>query len=375
MSVYDETVRGLAGVIKARNPKTRTSAYDTPATVRRVENGVAYVHIDGGVDETPVKLTIASEVGDSVQVRVSGGSAWITGNASRPPTDDSLAIKSHIIAQEADSKAVTAVTVADEANGTAVYAKDTAESILIYDHGYVLTNGVALFTAYVYQGGVDIKESFSPSQFTWYLKTEDGTEYLGAGYTISVSTSDCGYGAEIIGKFTINDDARALSSSGEQLATASGDGVSVRASGEYVKIRELPTANTVYSSEKILIVGNENEHLVTMQTLQSYLNDNLDKQVLFNTTAVWDSQLTLVSKPNTLYVYTDRQIDSGGNVIAGIKVGDGNAYVIDLPFIDSVVMEHISDSDIHITSAERNFWNNKVSCYYTGTDQLIFTTS
>ena len=71
--------------------KPKTSAYDTTATVRRIEDGVAWVHIPGGVDETPVKLTIAAHAGDKVQVRVGGGTAWLTGNGSRPPTDDALA--------------------------------------------------------------------------------------------------------------------------------------------------------------------------------------------------------------------------------------------------------------------------------------------
>ena len=68
-----------------------TSSYDSVAEVRRVEGGTAWVHIAGGVDETPVKLTIAAKAGDAVQVRVGGGRAWITGNASAPPTDNHMA--------------------------------------------------------------------------------------------------------------------------------------------------------------------------------------------------------------------------------------------------------------------------------------------
>jgi hypothetical protein len=52
---------------------------------------VAYVHIPGGVDETPVKLTVNVQAGDEVQVRVGGGQAWITGNETAPPTDDRVA--------------------------------------------------------------------------------------------------------------------------------------------------------------------------------------------------------------------------------------------------------------------------------------------
>lgn len=74
---------------EASRPKT--SAYDTTATVRRIEDGVAWVHIPGGVDETPVKLTINAKEGDTVQVRVSGGTAFLVGNGTAPPTDDLLA--------------------------------------------------------------------------------------------------------------------------------------------------------------------------------------------------------------------------------------------------------------------------------------------
>ena len=79
----------LRDMIGARAPAT--SGYYTPATVTRVEGDTAWVHIDGGVSETPVKLTIAAHAGDKVQVRVGGGTAWLTGNGSRPPTDDALA--------------------------------------------------------------------------------------------------------------------------------------------------------------------------------------------------------------------------------------------------------------------------------------------
>lgn len=71
--------------------KKQPSAYDTTAEVKRVENGTAWVHIPGGVDETPAALTIDASVGDTVQIRVSGGNAWIVGNQTAPPTSDKIA--------------------------------------------------------------------------------------------------------------------------------------------------------------------------------------------------------------------------------------------------------------------------------------------
>lgn len=96
--------------------------------------------------------------------------------------------------------------------------------------------------------------------------------------------------------------------------------------------------------------------------------------VYFDTKANWDAQTTLVGEENSIYVYTDYQQKDGHN-IAGIKVGDGNAYLVDNPFLDTIYYDHVRDSDIHITAAERAFWNNKDRCYYSLTDleTLVFT--
>ena len=83
--------KDLVKILK-ESDKKGTEPYDTEATVKRIDGSTAWVHIPGGVDETPVQLTIGSRVGDKVQVRVSGGRAWLVGNASAPPTDDSTAI-------------------------------------------------------------------------------------------------------------------------------------------------------------------------------------------------------------------------------------------------------------------------------------------
>lgn len=92
-----------------------TSAYDTTAEVRRIEGDIAWVHIAGGVDETPVKLTIAAKAGDSVQVRVGGGRAWITGNATAPPTDDRQANIATEKAETVEKKVSVVQKIADTA--------------------------------------------------------------------------------------------------------------------------------------------------------------------------------------------------------------------------------------------------------------------
>lgn len=99
-----------------------------------------------------------------------------------------------------------------------------------------------------------------------------------------------------------------------------------------------------------------------------------DCKVLYATTATWNSQPELVSARGYVYIYCDYRQDGQGRNIASIKVGDGLAYLIDLPFTDELLYDHIYDQVRHITQEEREFWNNKVSCFLSGEDNLVFTT-
>ena len=111
---------------KTSQPKT--SPYDTTAEVRRIEDGIAWVHIAGGVDETPVRLTINAKEGDSVQVRVSGGTAFLVGNGTSPPTDDRVANIAQKTATNAQIAADTAIADAERAKNAADSAQASADS-------------------------------------------------------------------------------------------------------------------------------------------------------------------------------------------------------------------------------------------------------
>ncbi len=85
--------------------------------------------------------------------------------------------------------------------------------------------------------------------------------------------------------------------------------------------------------------------------------------IRYGTTAEWAYSAYIPSEGEVI-VYTDYQtID--GDPVAGIKIGTGNAYVQDLQFIDAElrdrVMNHINNSTIHVTSAEKTFWGNKIN--------------
>lgn len=95
------------------------------------------------------------------------------------------------------------------------------------------------------------------------------------------------------------------------------------------------------------------------------------RAIYYDTTAHWDMQVSLVTEEGAVYIYSDyTYIDDGiGNLtpIAGIKIGDGSSYLIDMPFmtdgLTATLLSHVNNSSVHITPQEREFWNNKVSSY------------
>lgn len=97
--------------------------------------------------------------------------------------------------------------------------------------------------------------------------------------------------------------------------------------------------------------------------------------IFAKTTAEWNADPDIVSQPNTLYIYTDYRTDDNGNPVPGFKIGNGNAYLIDLAFHDYDILQHISNTNIHVTAAEKTFWNNKVTSFIDDVDdeQLVLT--
>lgn len=126
------------------------------------------------------------------------------------------------------------------------------------------------------------------------------------------------------------------------------------------------------------------------QSLDAQLNSNtlpLDVQlgtvyviggnkVLYASTATWNSRSQLRSEMGYIYIYSDYRKTEQGQNIAAMKVGDGSAYLIDLPFTDELLYDHLLDTIRHITQSEREFWNEKVRCYIDeeNSEHVIFTT-
>lgn len=110
-----------------------------------------------------------------------------------------------------------------------------------------------------------------------------------------------------------------------------------------------------------------------------------------DTTENWAKYPKFVPNKNELIVYTDMDVitDQNGKEtkIPGIKVGDGNAYLSDLPFVgtkaakgyydtDSIlkaIKDHENNKDIHVTVEEKEKWNNKLN-FKVKEETLTFTT-
>ena len=116
---YDSLAKSLQEIISNRDSR-KPVPYDTDGVVTRVEENTVWVKIAGSsIPETPIDRTIDAKTGDAVKVRFDNGRAWLTGNSTAPPTDDTLA-------QAADTKAVSAYVAAGIAQNSAISAMDSA---------------------------------------------------------------------------------------------------------------------------------------------------------------------------------------------------------------------------------------------------------
>ncbi len=99
-------------------------------------------------------------------------------------------------------------------------------------------------------------------------------------------------------------------------------------------------------------------------------------QLKRDTTENWNNAKGFIPMAGEVIVYTDYEtktyeVEEYGEIVAktiqipNIKIGTGNAYVQDLAFVDEktrdILMEHINNYDIHVTLADKLFWNNKIN--------------
>ena len=158
--------------------------------------------------------------------------------------------------------------------------------------------------------------------------------------------------------------------------------------GNTVTIRHgAATEFTVSSDNKIYWKYTNTNTWNELVDMQSIIDTTLTNRmtnyakVYYGTTEEWNSRRDLISELCSFYVYTDHT-NSDGEQKPAIKIGDGQAFLIDLPFITTDISElihridsHINNSAIHVSEEDREFWNNKCSVIETDVsdEHLIFT--
>ena len=99
-------------------------------------------------------------------------------------------------------------------------------------------------------------------------------------------------------------------------------------------------------------------------------------QLKHDTTAKWNSATGFIPKAGEVIIYDDYETETytiqehgrpvqKTKTIPNIKIGTGNAYVQDLPFVDEktreMLLDHINNQNIHVTLQDKIFWNNKIN--------------
>lgn len=150
--------------------KNKTEPYDRSGTVKRIEGKIAWVQLEGSDRETPIQMTIACDVGDTVQARIGGGSAWLTGNLTAPPTDDKKA-------NEAISMVTTVVQEVQEQVEEALEEATDVEDVTMQ---YCLSDSSSTFVQY--GDWSNTPPTYVSGKYYWtrsVLVDDDGNETYG----------------------------------------------------------------------------------------------------------------------------------------------------------------------------------------------------
>lgn len=119
-----------------------------------------------------------------------------------------------------------------------------------------------------------------------------------------------------------------------------------------------------------------------MSALDKIKLDNLN--IFCKTTSQWNADVTFIPPKGSVIIYSDyssvtNETTHETTYIPNIKIGDGSAYCVDLPFVQhdisnqilTIVNSHAANTDIHTTAAEKAFWNNKLNYEIQG-EELMF---
>lgn len=104
---------------------------------------------------------------------------------------------------------------------------------------------------------------------------------------------------------------------------------------------------------------NQLPFFVLTQDLNNYA------QVIIKNEQDWASSSFVISHKGQIYVYIKQNQNNEEITSARVKIGDGETFILNLPFVDDFVKElldnHTQNTNVHTTLAEKVFWNNKIN--------------
>ena len=344
-SKTDKIEKDLMEAIK-RAAEPKTMPFDEEAEVVRIDGDIAWVHFAGGVPETPVKMTIDCKKGDMVQVHVASDGAFLVGNATSPPTDDTkatvadkkadkakvIAIDAKELAESANHFAGIAKAAADEAEVSASEAKESAENASEYaaralgnlstvqsvsetlnwitQHGTMtLTSDVALDPTHVYFV-VDAGGDYTVGGTTYAIVTEPDVADISTYYELSIDESLNNYVGTHLALDSEGLWLLPASSIINKVLIATGAGTTYTTAGTYI-IDDF--GNTVAMFGKNSTIG-------ISDGTQSYLYEDYHS-------------LQMVDKEGRTYFHVSDLRDTDGNLtVTETFTGDGSTVYFDVSF-------------------------------------------
>lgn len=95
-------------------------------------------------------------------------------------------------------------------------------------------------------------------------------------------------------------------------------------------------------------------------------SSNTDKDIQYNTTQYWNTQIDYIPTAGQIIIYSDKYLTEYNTNTPAIKIGDGTTFVTDLPFLTDIfsnqLNSHINNNNIHVSIAQKAFWDNKINC-------------
>lgn len=126
----------------------------------------------------------------------------------------------------------------------------------------------------------------------------------------------------------------------------------------------------VYNAIKYIFDNWDEHDIVKLGEQVQEISEKLSQkcEFIFGDGNYWYEHKDEVYSAGTIIVNTSQNVPM-------VKISDGMSSVLSLPFINEnygAVLEHIANTEVHITQKEREKWNNKFDVDVKG-ERLIFT--